>query len=82
MARTEGAAIRHIFEAVTHDRMAVLFSARDVNGSLGKHWAGTFLSKHRVGNPGGESELFVRGSRRPARYRLVEFGRPWHRSWT
>lgn len=27
------------------------------------HWAGTFLPKHRVGNPGGNTELFVQVER-------------------
>lgn len=78
--RTQGATIRRIQAAVTHGRLAEPFSARDVNGVLGIHWAGTFLPKHRVGNPGGQTELFVRVSRRPARYRLVEFGCP--RRWS
>lgn len=76
MTRAEGATIRRIRAAVTHGRLAEPFSAQDVNGVLGIYWAGTFLSKHRVGNPRGETELFVRVSRHPARYRLVKFGRP------
>lgn len=31
-----------------------------VNRVLKISWAGTFLPKHRVGNPGNETELFVR----------------------
>ena len=82
MTRAEGATIRRIRAAVTHGRLVEPFSARDVNGVLGIHWAGNFLSKHRVGNTRGETELFVRVSRRPARYRLVEFGRPRRQSRT
>ena len=31
-----------------------------LRNDLGIDWAGTFLPKHRVGNPGGFTELFVR----------------------
>ena len=30
-----------------------------MNRALGIHWAGVFLPKHREGNPGGQTELFV-----------------------
>lgn len=37
--------------------------SRDVNKALGIHWAGVFLPKHRVGNPGGQTEHFVQVGR-------------------
>ncbi|HEX4134448.1 MAG TPA: hypothetical protein VHY84_07565 [Bryobacteraceae bacterium] len=40
----------------------------NVNWALSIDWAGTFLPKHRVGNPGGYTELFVQIER--GRYRL------------
>ncbi len=36
------------------------FTPQEVNALLGIDWAGTFLPKHRVGNPGGYTELFLR----------------------
>src|SRR5437879_2425141 len=57
-------------------------STRSKNGALpepfdpkrrepgaGIRFAGTFLPKHRVGNPGGNTPLFVRVSEFPALYR-------------
>lgn len=44
------------------------FRAADVNAALGIDWAGTFLPKHREGNPGGYTVFFVRIS--PGLYRL------------
>jgi hypothetical protein len=38
-------------------------SQRTVNTALGIDWAGTFLPKHCVGNPGNNTELFVKISR-------------------
>jgi len=42
----------------------------DVNKALSIHWAGTFLPKHRVGNPGGNTPLFIQIGR--GLYRLRE----------
>jgi len=36
---------------------------KDVNRKLKIDWAGTFLPKHRKGNPGGYTVLFVRVER-------------------
>jgi hypothetical protein len=52
--------IRRIREAVRLGRLRKTFTAIEVNKVLKIHWAGTFLPKHRVGNPGGYTELFVR----------------------
>ena len=68
--------IRRIRDAVWRGRLVEPFSPRDVNRALGIAWAGTFLAKHRVGNPGGSTELFLRVSSRPALYRLIDLCRP------
>lgn len=62
--------IRIIHAAVSKGQLGKVFSPADVNRVLGITYAGTFLPKHRVGNPGGNTELFVQVSQRPARYRL------------
>ena len=71
MTRREGETIRRIRDAVSHGLLEEPFSPRAVDEVLGIHWAGTFLPKHRIGNPGDYTELFVRVSRRPALYRLT-----------
>lgn len=71
MNRSEGETIRRIRDAVLHGVLEELFSPRDVNDALGICWGGTFLPKHRVDNPSGYTELFVRVSRHPAMYRLT-----------
>jgi hypothetical protein len=55
--------IRRIREAVKTGKLRAAFSPADVNAALLIHWAGTFLPKHRVGNPGGYTELFMRVER-------------------
>lgn len=60
--------IRRIREAIRRGRLRTEFTAVEVNVVLKIHRAATFLPKHRVGNPGGNTELFVRG--RPGVYRL------------
>jgi len=60
--------IRKIREAVRTGKLGLEFTTAEVNAVLKIHWAGTFLPKHRVGNPGGYTELFVRV--RPGVYRL------------
>ena len=62
--------IRRIRAAVRSGDLEEPFSPQQVNAVLGIGWAGTFLPKHRVGNPGGYTELFERFSGRPALYRL------------
>ncbi len=71
MNRREGESIRRIRDAVSLGLLEEPFSPRDMNDALAIHWGGTFLPKHRVGNPGDNTELFVRLSRRPGLYRLA-----------
>ena len=66
----EGRTIRDIRAAVADARLSEPFGPAQVNAAVGIDYARVFLPKHRVGNPGGNSELFVRVSRRPALYRL------------
>ena len=68
MIRREGDTIRLIREAVLHRHLGQPFGPRHVNQALGIDWAGTFLPKHRVGNTGGNTELFVRVNSHPALY--------------
>jgi len=60
--------IRRIREAVRAGKIAAEFTPGQVNRALAIHWAGTFLPKHRVGDPGGYTELFVQLAR--GQYRL------------
>jgi len=55
--------IRRIREAVAAGTLGKTFPAADVNATLNITFAGVFLPKHRVGNPGGFSALFVQISR-------------------
>lgn len=55
--------IRKIRDAVRSGRLGTRFTPAEVNRVLNIDWAGTFLPKHRVGNPGGFTELFVRVDR-------------------
>ena len=66
----EGQTIRRIRDAVRNGTLEEPFTSRQVNDALGIGWAGTFLPKHRAGNPGGYTGLFERVSHRPALYRL------------
>ena len=72
MSKREGKTIKHIREAVLQGKLQEPFSPNDVNTALGIHWAGNFLPKHRVGNPGGDTELFVQINDRPALYCLKD----------
>ena len=71
VARREGKTIQAIRWASAEGTLGPVFSPRDVNDALGIHWAGTFLPKHRVGNPGGYTELFLQINNTPALYSLV-----------
>ncbi len=62
--------IGDIRRALRNGTLPKEFTPANVNGALNIHWAGTFLPKHRVGNPGGYTELFVRLAR--GLYRLNE----------
>ena len=55
--------IRKIREAVRRGTLPCEFRPAEVNSALGIHWAGKFLPKHRVGNPGRYAELFFRVGR-------------------
>lgn len=59
----ERSTIRRIRQAVADGRLAEPFRAADVNRVLKITFAGTFLPKHRVGNPGNNTELFVQVNR-------------------
>ena len=61
--------IRRIRQGVSTGTIPATFKPRDVNKALNIDWAGVFLPKHRVGNPGGETELFVQVRR--GVYRLL-----------
>ena len=67
----EGSAIGCIRAAVADGRLSASFTPAEVNAICGITWAGAFLPKHRGGNPGGNTEFFVRVSSSPARYRLA-----------
>jgi len=60
--------IRRIREAVAGGRLGRTFRAANVNVALKITFAGVFLQRHRLGNPGGFTQLFVRIS--PGLYRL------------
>jgi hypothetical protein len=62
--------IRRIRKAFQTGMLAREFTPADVNKALNIDWAGTFLPKHRKGNPGGNTVLFVRVRR--GVYRLSE----------
>lgn len=51
--------MRLIREAVKRGTLAEPFRGADVNRALNIHYAGVFLPKHRVGNPGLNTERFV-----------------------
>jgi hypothetical protein len=52
--------IRKIRHAVRDARLPREFTPELVNKLLRINWAGTFLPKHRVGNPGRNTQLFMR----------------------
>jgi hypothetical protein len=60
--------VRRIKEGVATGAIPAVFKPADVNKVLKIAWAGVFLPKHRVGNPGGQTELFVQIGR--GTYRL------------
>ena len=70
MSKRAGKTIKRIREAVLQGKLQQQFSPKEVNAALGIRWAGNFLPKHRVGNPGGNTELFVQINDRPALYSL------------
>ncbi len=52
--------IGRIRKLVRTHKIPAEFTPAHVNAALGINWCGTFLPKHRVGNPGNDSELFIR----------------------
>jgi hypothetical protein len=64
--------ITQIREAIRRGKLDEPFGPTDVNSALGIKWAGVFLPKHREGNPGGQTALFVQVSHQPATYRLKQ----------
>jgi len=52
--------INNIRAAVGTGKLPREFTPAQINAALGINWAGTFLPKHRVGNPGNNTELFIR----------------------
>lgn len=62
--------MRRICEAVESGTLLQPFRPADVNRVLGIDYAGVFLPKHRVGNPGGFTEYFVQIER--GLYRLEQ----------
>jgi hypothetical protein len=65
-----GSIIVKIVDAVKCGRLCEPFSPDDVKEAIGIPFAGVFLPKHRVGNPGNNTQLFIRISNRPVLYRL------------
>jgi len=64
----EKTTVRRIKKAVVNGNLPAIFKGKDVNHALNINWGGNFLAKHRVGNPGGETEHFIQVSR--GQYRL------------
>jgi len=71
-SQKSGDFIRSIRLAIRDGRLSQPFTADDVRESVSGFAFRTynnFLPKHRVGNPGGNTELFIR--LKPGLYRLV-----------
>jgi hypothetical protein len=51
--------MRRIREALKRGTLLQPFCSPDVNRGLGIDYAGVFLPKHGVGNPGGFTEHFI-----------------------
>jgi hypothetical protein len=60
--------MRRIREAVNSGTLTEPFRAADVNRALKIHYAGVFLPKHRVGNPG------MKGKKNTEHFVLIERG--------
>jgi hypothetical protein len=61
--QSERETIRRIRQAVAAGHLKEPFRAGAVNSILNIGYAGVFLPKHRIGNPGGFTELFLQVSR-------------------
>jgi hypothetical protein len=66
--QTEKVTIQHIRAAIADGKLSEPLIPANVNQAIGIDYAGVFLPKHRVGNPGGFSERFLRVGR--ARYKF------------
>ncbi|MDV2989181.1 MAG: hypothetical protein P3T54_03380 [Dehalogenimonas sp.] len=55
--------IRGIKTALSKGAIPDEFRAADVDTALGITYASTFLPKHRLGNPGNNTELFIQISK-------------------
>ena len=60
--------MQHIREAIRDGSLTEPFRAADVNRALGISYAGVFLPKHRVGNPG------MKGKKNTERFVLLKRG--------
>lgn len=64
--------IERIRKAIARKRLSQPFRPADINKELGIDWAGTFLPKHRCGNPGGYREFFTRiPNAKGVRYKVI-----------
>jgi len=61
---------RRFVEPVETGRLVEPFLIAHARIETGIPWAGNFLAKHRVGNPGGQTELFERVETKPVRYSI------------
>ena len=66
--------IHKIRDSVRTGKLPVIFKAAQVNDALGITWAGTFLPKHRVGNSGNNTELFIRVDKGLYRLKAISGG--------
>lgn len=66
-----GKTIQIIRQAVNGGQLPQNSTPAMVNKILGINWAGTFLPKHRKGNPSKTTELFVRIDGDKALYQLI-----------
>ncbi len=61
---------RRFFETVETGKLVEPFDVLQAKKATGLPWVGSFLAKHRVGNRGGNTELFMRVRTAPVRYRI------------
>ena len=72
MPGREGINFKRIRSSVAEGLLSEPFTPRECNSLLGIKDGWLLLSSHRVDNPGGEVEHFVRVSHPPALYRLKD----------
>jgi hypothetical protein len=61
-----GRTIEQLILARRAGKLKESFTPKEANSALGINFGGTFLPKHCVGNPGGNTPLFIRIA--PGRY--------------